>query len=571
MSRDRGYHPPVQSTMTAGASATTRPADPALEIVSLHWERVQVVIRARRGPFDLALGRQLRLERLDGDDPAMPPTRAWLEVDDLLLRFNVMQGPGQDPLRTGHWTLTIGDADGRGRGTPVRITDPRVVDPARDAGIFEIERDDTRGDPPFHFRFVPRIDPTTGSLSLDVELEPADRPVSARQRRRQRRVRVIRALRAIRPTVFRGLVSVVRIVARRNGRRILFTSDSRADLSGNLALVHDRMVARRLDRDYDLLTLFKPSIAEGRSIRDRLRMPWLLARADVVVIDDYQPVIYRVDFDRDVKIVQLWHASGPFKTVGYSRIGREGGPGPWSRIHKNYTHAIVSSEDDVPYYAEAFGIPESRVVPTGIPRMDRFFDDAARVAARAAALEAFPMIRDRTTILFAPTFRGEGPRDASYDPAWIDYAALFALATEKDAVVILRMHPFIRRPLDIPAAYAERLIDGSGSSIDVNDLLFSVDLLVTDYSSIVFEYSLLGRPMLFYAPDLEEYLASRDVYEPFETFVPGRIVRTSDALLDAIRREDYQVEKVAAFAERHFAHLDGSSTDRVIDEVILAR
>ena len=78
----------------------------------------------------------------------------------------------------------------------------------------------------------------------------------------------------------------------------------------------------------------------------------------------------------DVRIVQLWHASGPFKTVGYSRIGKEGGPRPWSRIHKNYTHAIVSSETDVPFYAEAFGIPESRVIPTGIPRMDRYFDPA---------------------------------------------------------------------------------------------------------------------------------------------------------------------------------------------------
>ncbi len=132
------------------------------------------------------------------------------------------------------------------------------------------------------------------------------------------------------------------------------------------------------------------------------------------------------------------------------------------------------------------------------------------------------------------------------------------------------MHPFVQQPLAIPEPLRDRLLDGSAAGIDVNDLLFAVDLVITDYSSIVFEYSTLGRPMLFFAYDLDEYVATRDFYVPFESFVPGRIVRTFPELLDAIRREDYEGEKVAAFATRHFAHLDGGSTDRVIDELILA-
>jgi CDP-ribitol ribitolphosphotransferase len=58
---------------------------------------------------------------------------------------------------------------------------------------------------------------------------------------------------------------------------------------------------------------------------------------------------------------------------------------------------------------------------------------------------------------------------------------------------------------------------------------------------------------------------------PFESFAPGRIVKTFPEVLDALRREDLQADKVATFAERHFAHLDGSSTDRVIDDLILGR
>jgi CDP-ribitol ribitolphosphotransferase len=270
-----------------------------------------------------------------------------------------------------------------------------------------------------------------------------------------------------------------------------------------------------------------------------------------------------------VRIIQLWHAAGAFKTVGYSRVGKPGGPDPYSRVHKNYTHAIVSSDHDVPFYAEAFGIPEARVVPTGIPRMDRFVDRAAAAAGLRAARAAFPATEGRFTILFAPTFRGETPREATYDLSRIDYAAMHALCLEKDAVVIMRMHPFVTEPLAIPAAFADRILDGSTTTVDVNDLLFAVDLLITDYSSIVFEFSTLGRPMLFYAWDLDDYIAERDFYEPFESFVPGRIVATLPELLDAIRRDAYEADKIAAFVARHFAHLDGGASDRVIDELIL--
>ena len=97
------------------------------------------------------------------------------------------------------------------------------------------------------------------------------------------------------------------------------------------------MVERGLDREFELLTLFKPE--HRRPALDRataLRLPWLLARVDTIVIDDFQPVIYRVNVP-DVPIVQLWHAVGAFKTVGYSRVGKPGAPNPYGRVHKNYT------------------------------------------------------------------------------------------------------------------------------------------------------------------------------------------------------------------------------------------
>jgi CDP-glycerol glycerophosphotransferase (TagB/SpsB family) len=539
-----------------------------LDLASMRWERIQWTLRLRGG-----VGREpwdgLRLEQAvvgasspRGRPASFPPTRIERDGRDLIVRFDVMRGPDLLPLTPGRWVLVAGVGAG-GRTRTLRVADPTIVDPIRNQAAFQLGRG--------LFRAVPDIDLATGALVLDVSLDievrraPSDDSVLDRARGLP-----LLPIRVVRPRLFALLLRAVRLVVRRNGRRVLFTSDSRAELSGNLKLVHDRMIERGLDREYTLMTLFKESVASRRSLHDRLRMPRLLGAADIVVIDDYQPVVSHLG-DGEVRIIQLWHASGAFKTVGYSRVGKPGGPSPWSRVHRNYTHAIVSSEHDVPFYAEAFGIPESRVIPTGIPRMDRFFDEGLRAAGRAAALEAYPEIEGRMTILFAPTFRGEGPRTASYDINLIDYAALHALCVERNAVVIMKMHPFVGDAPTIPPEFRDRILDGSRSPIDVNDLLFAVDLLITDYSSIVFEYSILGRPMLFFAYDLEEYVASRDFYVPFEEFVPGRIVRTFPELLDAIRRDDYQIEKVAAFAARHFAHLDGGSTDRVIDQLILAR
>jgi CDP-glycerol glycerophosphotransferase (TagB/SpsB family) len=538
-----------------------RTQEPAVDIVSVHWERIQLVLELRPAAGVELDSDGLRLQQVGGPGN-LPPTCVSLDGDIVRVRINVMQGPDLQPLEPGRWQLT-GRSRPDGSHVPLRASDPGALLGESAAAAFRL-RDGI-------FRAGPVVDAEDGSLALDIAFEAGvgfARDVGRRARTRQR---LRGSLGAARGAAFRLALHGINAVAGRKGRRVLFTSDSRAGLAGNLKDVHDRMVERGLDREYRLETLFKEGIATRRRMVDRLRLPWQLATADVIVIDDYQPVIYRIGVDPGVRIIQLWHASGAFKTVGYSRVGKPGGPDPYGRGHKNYTHAIVSSEHDVPFYAEAFGIPEARVFPTGIPRMDRFFDDAARSAGLEAARAAFPETAGRMTILFAPTFRGDGPRTASYDIAGLDYAALHALCLEKDAVIIIRMHPFVTEPLAIPESMRDRLLDGSAIPLDVNDLLFAVDLVVTDYSSIVFEFSTLGRPMLFFAYDLDEYVATRDFYEPFESFVPGRIVRTFPEMLDAIRRDDFEVEKVAAFATRHFAHLEGGSTDRVIDDLILAR
>ena len=245
-----------------------------------------------------------------------------------------MQGPGLQPLASGRWRLVAtapGDPDGP--AVPLSIEIPAPVD-----------SDPRRGHLPASSRgyvVTPVVTPD-GSFELDVSVDGDagfDRDLA---RRARLRARLAVPAQTVRGAVFRFALHALRRVTGGSGRRILFTSDSRGGLEGNLKDVHDRMVARGLDRTYTLQTLFRESVAQRRGLRDRLRLPWLLAGADVIVIDDYQPIIYRIGVDPAVRIVQLWHAAGAFKTVGYSRVGKPGGPDPFS-LRAQELHATRSS------------------------------------------------------------------------------------------------------------------------------------------------------------------------------------------------------------------------------------
>lgn len=91
--------------------------------------------------------------------------------------------------------------------------------------------------------------------------------------------------------------------------------------------------------------------------------------------------------------------------------------------------------------------------------------------------------------------------------------------------------------------------------------------MISDYSSLIYEFAVFKRPILFYAFDLEDYITSRDFYEPYETFVPGKIVETFDDLIIALKEEDFEQEKVPKFLDKHFKYQDGKSSERLVDHL----
>lgn len=348
--------------------------------------------------------------------------------------------------------------------------------------------------------------------------------------------------------------------------RVVFLSDSRADYSGNIAFMYDELL--RQDPGADVIGLFKPRLRARRSVRDMARIIWASATAQTIVLDDYYPLIYAFKIRAGTRLVQVWHAAGAFKKVGYSRTGLPGGPTPGSLIHRNYTDVTVSSEAVRGDYAEAFGVPISRVHALGVPRTDAFFDEDAVAAAAARIRHKFLIPDGKRVALFAPTFRGQGQRSAYFDYDSVDFAQLAADLGD-DWVILVKMHPFVTPLADArpELAHVAGVIDVSAER-EITDLLMAADVLITDYSSTIFEYALLHRPIVLFCPDLEEYTADRDFYYPFERYVSGPLVREAAGLADAIRTAAPAADH-DEFVQEFMGACDGQSAARIVSDIVL--
>ena len=184
-----------------------------------------------------------------------------------------------------------------------------------------------------------------------------------------------------------------------------------------------------------------------------------------------------------------------FKTFGFTRLSKpKGSPQP-TRNHRSYDFVTVSSTYCKKCHSEGFGIATDNVVATGIPRTDVFFDENYKAAARKKFYDAHPTFKGKKIILFAPTFRGMVKETAFYPTEMFDINEVCSKIPE-DYAIIIKHHPFVNDVQPIPDRYADRVIDLSADN-ELNDLLFVTDVIITDYSSLVFEASLIDIPMIF--------------------------------------------------------------------------
>ena len=186
---------------------------------------------------------------------------------------------------------------------------------------------------------------------------------------------------------------------------------------------------------------------------------------------------------------------------------------------------------------------------------------------RKRLLEKYPQFVGKKVLLFAPTYRGVGQKKAYYDFEQIDFEKLYDFCKKNNAVFVFKMHHFIKEPVPIEPEYQDLLIEITDEKI--NSLYYVSDVLITDYSSCFYDYSLLQKPILFYLYDQELYTATRGVQRPIEEVAPGKICNTFDDMITALENEDFETEKLQSFYVDNASKHGKMASDIVIDEIIL--
>lgn len=314
-------------------------------------------------------------------------------------------------------------------------------------------------------------------------------------------------------------------------------------------------------------------INEIKKIRNDLRFIKYYARARATFLYDYYLPAYANSPRKNSKVIQIWHACGAFKKWGYSTRKSEWGLKDefFERfnIHGTYTHIVTSAPKINGVYAEAFGNDISKVHALGVPRTDIFFEEDFVAKSRAMLIQRYPELENKKILMWAPTYRGNSIRESKNDMA-IDFEALKGMLTDEYALLV-KLHPHIAKSLkdsDLPENL-RGFVYNISDKFDISNALCFSDIVISDYSSLIFEYSLFEKPMIFYAYDLEEYDSDRSFYYDYESFVPGEIVKTTKELAKAILNagNNFNKQKVVSFREDFMSACDGKATERVFSIV----
>ena len=316
-----------------------------------------------------------------------------------------------------------------------------------------------------------------------------------------------------------------------------------------------------------------------------LRGFWLTLRARVVVVTHGFGDANRFG-THGAYVVQLWHGI-PFKHIHLDSPETMRVPllNRFGIVRRVVRRAYVRSARGIRLFTTAsplasfrirtaFDLPADQIVVTGDPRDDVLATetpDGAR--ARVAALLGESELPARV-LLYAPTWR-DGAEDPLI-PTAPDWDLIIDYLERSKSLLLIRSHPLGAGDYNAGVARSPyiRLL-GSNLQSDITPLLPAMDALITDFSSIAFDYSLVGGPIVFLAPDVVTYSSSRGSYEPFSDLSGGFEVDGWRGVVELLHKSDIEPATLARMTEhtqwlaaRVYSFADGGNTARVYDEIL---
>lgn len=332
--------------------------------------------------------------------------------------------------------------------------------------------------------------------------------------------------------------------------KITFIVDSGESFKGNLDYIKKEFEKRG---DFEFNFFYKDQIS-FKAFKD------LTTSKFVFLNDNFFPLAF-MRFKNETIVTQLWHAPGAFKKFGGS-VSNDDEREMLYRISKNTDYLITSSKNIEDYYSEAFQISKDKIKPLGLPRADYYFENHDVNDLKSKFCKKYNIDSQKNIILYAPTFRDEERYNNVFDYLNLED---FNDCLGDEYVLALRLHPKIKDFYSGDISSKGKYIDCSDYTSEQELLLIS-DMLITDYSSIMIEFGLLNKPIVFFTYDFDSYLNDeRGFYFDFKSNVPGPIVSDSTQLISVIKNNKFDENKISKFVSTQFDVIDGKSSKRVVD------
>lgn len=366
--------------------------------------------------------------------------------------------------------------------------------------------------------------------------------------------------------IYAKIFNILRKFPQKNNKITLLTNKNHS-FEANL-----EYIAKELDnrndsgKNYEYKFIPKDSLSFA-NIRDFASSKY------VFLVDNFFPLAFmNVE---GMKWVQLWHGTGLFKKFGYDLLNDED-----KKIMEMFAPKIdlvsVSSENVADIYARNFYVDKSKVKPFGVPRND-FYDeehlsDDYLSNLRESFEKDYPQLKGKKLVLYAPTFREDPKNNAVFN--YFDVEKFLNELGDEYALAI-RLHPNYKRycneehNIDLDELTSKYDIINFTGFKDEQKLLILADILVADYSSIMVDYTILKKPAILFDYDLEDYLyKERGFYFDYEEMVPGKIVYNIDELIEAIKEEDFRLEKMEEFLKLQFGEFKPNSSKLILDYIL---
>src|SRR5699024_9034694 len=183
---------------------------------------------------------------------------------------------------------------------------------------------------------------------------------------------------------------------------------------------------------------------ETKHIFEWTRSLYHISTSRMIFVDNYFGFLAMASFKSNVKCIQLWHAAGAIKQFGLKDPSNDGRSSRaiqrFQQVYDRFDHVVVGSEKMAAIFRESFGLGDDRMLRTGIPRTDFYFEKASEAVTSRGVKQAFPSIGEKNVILYAPTFRDEALDSAEI---MLDVDRLYE-EFASEYVLLLRLHPSIQ-------------------------------------------------------------------------------------------------------------------------------